>query len=56
MPTDKPKKELNATLSLLVLLIKLVAHYLGIQLPFVPQGAPTRPLIRALSHTPYAAR
>lgn len=50
------KQQLNATLSLLVLLVKLLSAYLGIQLPLVLCGTSTKPLIRALSGTTNALR
>lgn len=51
-----PKHQLNATLAMLVLLVKHISIYLGIQLPFVLLGTATKPLIRALSGTMNALR
>ena len=56
LSADLPKHQINATLSLIILLVRLEAHYLGIQLPFVLLGTPTKPLIQALSFTSNAAR
>jgi Mg/Co/Ni transporter MgtE len=53
---DLPKQQLNATVSILILLIKLVASYLGLQLPFVLHGSPIKPLVRALPGTAAAAK
>lgn len=56
LSAEMHKHQLNAILSSVVLLLKLVAKYLGIQLPFPPVGTPSKPLIHALPRSSHSYR